>query len=60
MRLNEEERKAIVESFRENFGEGRIYLFGSRVDVTRYGGDIDLYVELEDQLDTTRKKTIFW
>lgn len=46
MRLSERERQAIVEAIRRHFGpEARPILFGSRVDDTRRGGDIDLYVD---------------
>ena len=34
----------------EIFSKGSIYLFGSRVDNTKRGGDIDLYIQLEDTL----------
>lgn len=44
MRLTKTQRQAIKQSFLESFGEGEIYLFGSRVDDTKRGGDIDLYV----------------
>jgi len=46
MRLKEFQRTAICESFRELFGENdHLWLFGSRVDDTKRGGDIDLYIE---------------
>ena len=45
MRLNERERKVIADAVRRRFGaEASVYLFGSRVDDARRGGDIDLYV----------------
>lgn len=44
MRLTEEERQLIKQAFHETFGEGTIYLFGSRIDDTKRGGDIDLYL----------------
>lgn len=41
---------AICVSAERNFGSNvRIWLFGSRVDDQRVGGDIDLYVEPEIQ-----------
>jgi len=44
VRLTEEEIKAIVETAKEVFGEKvKIWLFGSRVDLNKRGGDIDLY-----------------
>lgn len=45
MRITEQQRKAIVESACEVFGEQvTVRLFGSRADDTKRGGDIDLYV----------------
>ena len=50
MRLTQKEQKAIKETFLEIFPTGDIYLFGSRVDDTKRGGDIDLYIVLEKKL----------
>ncbi|RTZ60189.1 MAG: nucleotidyltransferase domain-containing protein [Gammaproteobacteria bacterium] len=48
IRLTEEEIKAIVETAKEVFGEEvKVWLFGSRVDLNKRGGDIDLYIEAE-------------
>jgi len=44
MRLLEKELRAIKRYFQEFFQEGDIYLFGSRVDDSKRGGDIDLLV----------------
>ena len=58
MRLSSMQQKAIVESIREAFGaDARTFLFGSRIDDTKYGGDIDLLVEvpLVDELTLPRK-----
>lgn len=44
MRLNSREIAAIRRTFDEVFGEGSIYLFGSRLDDEARGGDIDLYL----------------
>ena len=46
MRLTENERKHIKQHVIQFFGEGsRVFLFGSRVDDTKKGGDIDLFIE---------------
>ena len=44
MRLTDNERELIKKAFYETFLDGKIYLFGSRVDDTKRGGDIDLYL----------------
>lgn len=44
MRLATEEHSAISETIRRTDREAQIYLFGSRVDDTAKGGDIDLLV----------------
>lgn len=44
MRLTSFEIKSIKKTFLDVFKEGKIYLFGSRVDDTKKGGDIDLYL----------------
>ena len=49
MRLTDVQRAAIREAVRTHFGpDASVFLFGSRVDDTRRGGDIDLLVELHD------------
>jgi predicted nucleotidyltransferase len=47
MRLTNQEIKSIKESFHQVFDCGKIYLFGSRVDDSLKGGDIDLFIELD-------------
>ncbi len=44
MRLTKYEQKAIKQLFIDVFGDGEIYLFGSRTDDNKRGGDIDLYL----------------
>ncbi len=52
MRLSDEERSAIREAVGVAFeGRARVWLFGSRVDDARRGGDIDLYVETDLPFD---------
>jgi len=47
VRLSDDERKIIREVVERRLGPGaRALLFGSRVDDTRRGGDIDLLIEL--------------
>lgn len=50
MRLSPRQREVINEVLRRHFGEQtRVLLFGSRVDDSKRGGDIDLYVEPQIQ-----------
>lgn len=47
MRLTAEQIAHIHAAVTELLGpDARVYLFGSRVDDTRKGGDIDLYIEV--------------
>jgi predicted nucleotidyltransferase len=55
MRLTKQEIISIKETFTEVFGDGKIYLFGSRVDDNLKGGDIDLYIRLEYSLNVKER-----
>ena len=45
MRLSELQKESIRKAVLDNFGrDARVFLFGSRVDDTKKGGDIDLLV----------------
>jgi len=59
MRLNKQEIKAIKNCFLEIFKIGKIYLFGSRVDDSQKGGDIDLYIITDNKEDLLMKKIDF-
>ena len=50
MRLTHSEINSIKQTFLDVFHEGKVYLFGSRADDTKRGGDIDLYLELRENL----------
>lgn len=46
MRLSATQQQQILQATREHFGtDAKVWLFGSRVDDARRGGDVDLYVE---------------
>ncbi len=46
MRLTEHQRISIIENAKIIFGDNsKVYLFGSRVDDNKRGGDIDLFIE---------------
>ncbi len=62
MRLTEAQVKASQDNFSVSFMEGdKIWLFGSRVDDSKKGGDIDLYIETNynDLFIVTRKEIEF-
>ncbi len=46
MRLSVNQQQNILQTLYQNFGATtKVWLFGSRVDDSRRGGDVDLYVE---------------
>lgn len=46
MRLTPQEQEALLKSFQATYGASdHIWLFGSRADDSKRGGDIDLYIE---------------
>ncbi len=52
MRLNPEQIAQIRQSAAESFGpEARVWLFGSRVDDSKRGGDVDVLVEMDTPID---------
>ena len=58
MRLTKNEVTLIKKAFYETFGSGKVFLFGSRVDDTKRGGNIDLYLVPEIEFEDKRKKKI--
>jgi len=48
MRLSSKYQSVIKKYFKQYFPGGEIYLFGSRVDDSKRGGDIDLYLVLKE------------
>jgi predicted nucleotidyltransferase len=58
VRLSKTYIDVIKRSFNEVFC-GDIYLFGSRVDDEKRGGDIDLYLVVKDKSNLFRKKLKF-
>lgn len=46
MRITQAQRRAVIEEIRSSFGPAaRVWLFGSRADDRKRGGDVDVYVE---------------
>jgi len=58
MRLSPQYQQTIKKYFNEFF-DGEIYLFGSRVDDAKKGGDIDLYLVVNNQDNLFLKKNKF-
>ncbi len=58
MRLSSKEKEIIKKQIEIVFGDAVIYLFGSRVDDSKKGGDIDLYIvpKISDNLFKKKMK----
>ena len=56
MRLSSKEIEIIKKIINDIFGETTIYLFGSRLEENRKGGDIDLFVVPKDKDGLLQKK----
>ena len=57
MRVRKEDIILIKKITKENFGNNaKVYLFGSRVDDQKKGGDIDLYIETDMKNDVFKQK----
>ena len=59
MRLKNTEIEAIKKVFLETFIQGEIYLFGSRVDDSQKGGDIDIYITPRSNDNLAQKRIDF-
>ncbi|KIM07520.1 MAG: DNA polymerase subunit beta [Sulfurovum sp. PC08-66] len=59
MRLSPRYIEVIKKYFQEFFQNGEIYLFGSRIDDSKKGGDIDLYFVLQEHTNLFEKKIKF-
>ena len=60
MRIIQKEKDIIVKEAKRIFGEKvQVYLFGSRTDDAKKGGDIDLYLIPVDKNDLFKKKLEF-
>ena len=56
MRLSKRVIKLIEEAIKKSFGNVDVYLFGSRVDDNKRGGDIDLAIDNNLSREKFRKK----
>ncbi len=58
MRLPETLKVSILKAIHESFGNVDIYLFGSRTDDTKRGGDIDIAIRTDMSRERFRKHKI--
>ena len=58
MRISSRIQDTLLKSITEAFGNVHVYLFGSRVDDTKQGGDIDLAIQVDISKAEFRKKKI--
>ncbi len=56
MRLSEPILSLVIEALEASFGQTKAYLFGSRVDDTQHGGDIDIALAAEMTREEFRRK----
>lgn len=59
MRITQLQIDEIKKCFSKSFGAGELYLFGSRLDDSKRGGDIDLYIIPNNEIDLYKKKIAF-
>lgn len=57
VRLSQEEREVIVSLLRAEDPDGQVFVFGSRADLDKRGGDIDIFFQTDKKL--TLKKRLF-
>lgn len=61
MRLNTEQCQSIESLTREWLGQHvRVQVFGSRLDDTAYGGDVDLLVQADYPVSVAQKAELGW
>lgn len=58
MRLSQRIRNIIQTAISKSFGDAQVYLFGSRTDDAKKGGDIDLAIAIDLPIDEFKKKKI--
>ena len=58
MRLSSRVKNIILNAIKDNFGDVEVYIFGSRVDDTKRGGDIDIAIKANISRDDFKRKKI--
>ena len=56
MRLSQKEKQEIKKTLKEIFGDVKIYIFGSRLDDSKRGGDIDIFLQTSKPIKNKRVK----
>ena len=56
MRLDKNDTNIILSTVESIFGNVKVYLFGSRLDEQKKGGDIDLFIVSEEKSNLFEKK----
>jgi len=56
MRLSLKEQKEIKKILKDIFGDVKIYIFGSRLDDSKKGGDIDIFLQISKSIKNKRVK----
>jgi hypothetical protein len=60
MRLTAEQIAVIKQNTALIFGENaQVFLFGSRIDDSKKGGDIDLFIDLMDKIERPIEKILY-
>ena len=59
MRISKKKIEIIKQTAMETFGtDCKVWIFGSRVDDTKRGGDIDIFIEIPHRINDKVKKEI--
>jgi len=58
MRLSNKMKDILLHAAKESFGDVDIFLFGSRVDDSRRGGDIDIAIKTDLEKEEFNKKRL--
>ena len=56
MRLSLKEQQEIKKILKDIFGDVKIYIFGSRLDDSKKGGDIDIFLQIPKPIANKRAK----
>jgi uncharacterized protein len=51
MRIKNNDLLAIAEAYEDIITSGKLFLFGSRMDDDKKGGDLDLYIDYDKETD---------